>query len=113
MEVKRLAHGHLASTPRTGTGMQGCLAEFRQGYLPFPNPAPLGTKRTGLRELDAEPKQEALSTNLCVGPSLGLLFGDASKTQIPAGFVCEVGGTPCQTSRHIFLTLRNQDNFCT
>lgn len=41
----------------------------------------------------------------------GLLCRDASETQMPAASIWEVGGTPCQTARHIFVTLRNQGNF--
>lgn len=34
-EVRILAWGHSASTPRAGTGTQGCLTLFRSGYFHF------------------------------------------------------------------------------
>lgn len=84
------------------------LPTFRLGCFPFPDPATLDRDREN--QLLSHGKRDVY---LPVELTLGLLCRDASETQILAGFICGAGGMPCQTARHIFVTLRNQGNFCT
>lgn len=65
-----------------------------------------------LRKLNSEPKQERClpAYRSLSGPPLQGCFRDSSAS---AGFICEAGGMPCRTPKHIFVTLRNQGNIYT